>query len=62
MPLSSCKRINGQPIPSPSQIIKLDKFVVEVIREMKYVLIRLYANPIFFQFIDVMVMDIPKAY
>ena len=45
LPLSICKKINGQPTPSPSQIIKLDRFVVKVIREMKDVLIRLFAYP-----------------
>ena len=34
-PLSICKKINGQPTPSPSRIIQLDRFVVKVIGEMK---------------------------
>ena len=62
MPLSVCKRINGQPIPSPSQIIQLDRSVVKVIGEMKDVLIRLSADPRVFQFIDIMVVDIPETY
>ena len=45
MPLSICKRINGQPIPSPSRITKLDIYVVKVIGEMKDVLIRLSVDP-----------------
>ena len=39
MPISICRRINGQPIPSPSQIIQLDRYVVKVIGKMKDVLI-----------------------
>ena len=62
MPLSICRRINGQPIPSPSRIIQLDIFAFKVIGEMKYVLIRLSADPRVCQFIDVMVVDIPEAY
>ena len=37
--LSICKKINGQPTPSPCWVIQLDKSVVNVIGEMKYVLI-----------------------
>jgi hypothetical protein len=62
MPLSICKRINGQPIPSPSQIIQLDRTVVKVIGELKDVLIRLSSDPRVCQFIDIMVVDIPEAY
>ena len=62
MPLWVCKRINGQPIPSPSRIIQLDRYVVKVIGEMKDVLIRLSADPRVCQFIDIMVVDIPEAY
>ena len=45
MPLYICKTINGQPTPSPSRIIQLDRYVVKVIGEMKDVLIRLYTDP-----------------
>ena len=62
IPLSICKRINGQPIPSPSQIIQLDRSAIKSIGEMKDVLIRLFAHPRVCQFIDIMVVDIPEAY
>ena len=62
MPLSICKKINGQPTPSPSRIIQLDRYVVKVIGEMKDVLIWLYIDPRVCQFIDIMVIDIPEAY
>ena len=62
MPLSICKRINGQPTPSPSCIIQLDRSDVKFIGEMKDVLIRLSADPRVCQYIDVVVVDIPKAY
>ena len=62
MPLSICKKINGQLIPSPSQIIQLDRYVVKVIGEMKDVLIRLSADPKVCQFIDIIVVYILEAY
>ena len=62
IPLSICKRINRQPIPSPSRIIQIDRYVVKVIGEMKDVFIRLSADPKVCQFIDIMVVDIPEAY
>ena len=45
IPLSVCENINGQPTPSPSQIVQLNRPMVKVIGEMKDVLIRLYADP-----------------
>ena len=62
MPLSICKKINCQSAPSQSQIVQLDRSVVKVIGEMKDVLIQLFADPRVFQFIDVMLVDIPEAY
>ena len=62
MPLIVCERINGQPIPSPSWIIQLDRSVVKVIGEMKDVLIFLSTDPKVCQFIYIMVVDIPEAY
>ena len=62
IPLSILKNINGQPIPSPSQIIQLDRSVIKVIGEMKDWLIRLFADPRVCQFIDIIVVDIPEAY
>ena len=62
MPLSVCKKINGKPIPSSSQIIQLYRTTVKVAGEMKNVLIRLVANERVCQYIDIMVVDIPEAY
>ena len=44
MPLSVCKRINGQPKPSTWQVIQLDRTTMKVIGEMEDVLICLSAN------------------
>ena len=62
MPLSVYRKINGQPTPSSCKIIQLDRTTVNVVGEMKDVLIRLSADEMVFQFIDIMAMDIPKAY
>ena len=62
MPLSICNKINGKPIPYPSQIIQLDRSDVKVIGEKKDVLIRMSTYPSVCQFIDIMVVDIPEAY
>ena len=62
MPLSICIRINGQPISSPSRIIQLDRSIVNIIGEMKDVLIRLSIDPRVCQFIDIMVVDIREEY
>ena len=62
MPLSVCKKINGQPKPSTWQVIQLDIINVKVIGEMEDVLIRVSSNEKVCQFIDVVVADIPEAY
>ena len=62
MPLSVCKKINGQPTPSSCKIIQLDRSTVKVIGKMKNVLIRLSTDDRVFQFIDIMVVDILEAY
>ena len=62
MLLSVCENINGKPTPSSCKIIQLDIFSVKVIGEMKNVLIQLSADDRVFQFIDIMVVDIPEAY
>ena len=62
MPLSICKKINGKPTPSSSQIIQLDRTTVKVAEEMKNVLIQLAADEKVCQYIDIMVVDIPEAY
>ena len=62
MQLLVCKNINGQPAPSPSQMVQLDIYVVKIIGEMKDVLIRLSVDPRVCQFIDIMVVDILEVY
>ena len=62
MPLSICKRINGQPKPSTWRVVQLDRTSVKVIGEMEDVLIRLSSNDKVCQFIDIVVANIPEAY
>ena len=62
MPLSVYKRKNGKPMPSAGKIIQLDRTKVNVVGEMNDVLIRLAADERVCQFIDIMVVDIPKVY
>ena len=61
MPLSVCKNINGQPKPSSWRVIQLDRTNVKVIGEMEDVLIHLSSNDKVFQFIDIVVVDIPEV-
>ena len=44
MPLSVCKKINGQPKPTTWQVTQVDRTNVKVVREMEDVLIHLSAN------------------
>ena len=62
MPLSVCKKINGQPKPSTWQVLQLDRTTVKVIGEMEDVLIRLFVDERVCQYIDIVVADIPDAY
>ena len=62
MPLSVCKKINGQPKPSTWQVLQLEKTTVKVIGEMEDAMIRLSANERVCQYIDIVVADIPDAY
>ena len=62
VPLSVCKKINGQPKPSTWQVLQLDRTAVKVIGEMKDVLIRLSTNERVCQYIDIVVADILDAY
>ena len=62
MPLSVCKKINGQPKPSTWRVIQLDRINVKVIEEMEDVMIQLSSNEKVCQFIDIVVADIPEAY
>ena len=62
VPLSVCKRINGQPKPSNGKIIQLDRKTIKVVGETKDMLIRLSADEIVCQFIGIMVFGILEAY
>ena len=62
MPLSVCKKINGQPKPTTWQVTQLDRTNVKVVGEMEDVLIRLFAKEKICQYIDIMVADIPDVY
>ena len=44
MPISVCKKINGQPKPSTWRVVQLDRTDVKVIGEMEDVLIHLASN------------------
>ena len=62
MPISVCKRISGQPKPSPWRVVQLDRTNVKVIGDMEDVLVRLASNDKVCQVINIMVADIPDAY
>ena len=62
MPISVCKKINGQPNPTTWRVVQLDRTNVKVIGEMKDVLIRLASNDKVCQVINIIVADIPDAY
>jgi ribonuclease HI len=62
MPWSVCQKINAKVEPSSLKIIQLDRTDVKVMGELKNVLIRLSSNPNVHQFIDIIVVDIPKVY
>ena len=49
-------------MPSSGKIIQLDRKKMKVVGEMNDVLIRLAVDERVCQFIDIMVVDIPKAY
>ena len=62
MPLLVCKKINGQPKPSTSRVVQLDRMNVKVIGEMENVLIHLSSNYKVCQVIDIVVADALEAY
>jgi hypothetical protein len=62
MPYSICKKLNAQPKICKTNIIQLDQSHVKVIGELKYEMIRPSSNSKIHQVIDVIVVDIPKAY
>jgi hypothetical protein len=59
MPLSICKKLNVVPLKSYKHVIKLDKTQVNVIRELKYVMITMATHPKSVQVINIIVVDIP---
>ena len=59
MPISVCKKINGQPNPSTWRVVQLDRTDVKVIGEMEDVLVRLASNDKVCQVINIVVADIP---
>lgn len=62
MPFSIAKKLNAEIQKSKIKIIQLDSSRVQVIGELRDVLIRLSTNPVVHQIIDVIVVDIPEAY
>ena len=62
MPYSACKKLNAQPNIFKTNIIQLDQSHVKVMGELKDVMIRLSSNSKVHQTIDIIVVDIPKAY
>jgi hypothetical protein len=62
MPLSICKKLNAIPLKSDKHVIQLDRAQVKVMGELKDVMIRIATHPKFVQVIDIIVVDIPKAY
>ena len=62
IPFSVAKKLNAEIQKSEIKIIQLDSSRVQVIGELRDVLIRLSANPVVHQIIDVIVVDIPEAY
>ena len=62
MPLSVCKKINGQPKPTAWEVTQLDRTSVKVVGEMENVLIRLSANNKICHFIYIVVADILDGY
>jgi len=62
MPYVVCQKLNAQPQKCSTQIVQLDKSTVQVMGELKDVLIRLAFDPSIHQLVDMYVVDIPKSY
>eukprot|EP00253_Pinus_taeda_P034992 PITA_34992 len=62
MPYVVAKRLHAIPEKTGTRIMQLDRTNVKVIGELKDVLIRMAAKPQYTQVIDIVVVDIPKAY
>ena len=55
MPISVCKKINGQPRPTTWRVVQLDRTDVKVVGEMEDVLIRLASDDKVCQVINIVV-------
>jgi tetrahydromethanopterin S-methyltransferase subunit F len=62
MPYSIVQKIKCNSTKSETHIIQLDRIEVKVIGELKDVMIMISSNPKIHQVIDIVVVDIPKAY
>jgi hypothetical protein len=62
MPLSLCKKLNAVSLKSDKHVIQLDKTQVKVMGELKDVMIKMETHLKFVQVIDIVMVDIPKAY
>ena len=62
MPYLVCKKLNVEPKMRKTEIIQLDRSHVKALGELKDVLIHLYSNSKVHQMIDIIVVDIRKAY
>ena len=62
MPYSVCKKLNAVLVPCDTSIVQLDRSNVKVIGKLNEFLIRLASNPQVHFIIDIIVVDIPKAY
>ena len=62
MPLAICNKLGVVPLKSDNHVIQLDRTQVKVMGELKYVMIRIATHPNFMQVIDIIVVDISKAY
>ena len=57
-----CKKLNVEPQICKTKIIQLDRSNVNLMGELKVVLIRLSSNSKVHQMIDIIVVHIPKSY
>jgi hypothetical protein len=62
MPLSICKKLNAVLLKSDKHIIQLDITRVKFIGEIKDVMMRMATHPIFFQVINIIVVNILESY
>lgn len=61
MPLSICRNINVNLENTDANIIQLDRFQIQMVRELKYVLIWLASDSRMHQFTKIVVLDIHEA-